>query len=113
MGRYARRKPRPLKEYAIIDQETIDLIPTEIPPSGLTISQIKTDTDIADALTKKHTNSQDHSHTNKTTLDSYDQTNVNLSDAITKRHTSGGDQGLDSGGANAVTTDTDKDSLHA
>jgi hypothetical protein len=64
MGRYAIRELHPLSEIAVIDQATIDLIASEIPPSGLTISQVKADTDIADSLTKKH------SHTNKTTLDS-------------------------------------------
>ncbi len=45
--------------------------------SDLTLTQVKSDSDIADSLTKKHSNSLDH--------------------------TSGTDQGLDAGGTNAVT----------
>jgi len=60
MGRYAKRDPRPLTEIAIIDQATIDLIASEIPPSGLTIGEVKADTDIADSLTKKHSLGSDN-----------------------------------------------------
>lgn len=60
MGRYAKRDPRPLAEIAIIDQETIEQIVSQIPPSGLTISQVKADTDIADSLTKKHAPTSDN-----------------------------------------------------
>jgi len=34
------------------------------------LSSVKADTDIADAISKKHSNSLDHSHSNKSTLDS-------------------------------------------
>jgi len=57
---YASEDPRPLSEIAIIDQETIDLIAAQVPPGGLTINQIKSDTDIADSLTKKHTSGSDN-----------------------------------------------------
>jgi hypothetical protein len=60
MGRYAKRELHPLSEIAVIDQATIDLIASEIPPSGLTISQVKADTDIADSLTKKHSAGSDN-----------------------------------------------------
>jgi hypothetical protein len=60
MGRYAKRQPRPLKEIAIIDPETISQIAAEIPPSGLTLSQVKSDTDIADSLSKKHSSGSDN-----------------------------------------------------
>jgi hypothetical protein len=33
-----------------------------------------------------HSNSLDHSHSNKTTLDGYNQSNLDISDAITKKH---------------------------
>jgi hypothetical protein len=43
---------------------------TENPPQGgLTIEEIKADLEIADSLVKRHSNSPDHSHTNKTILD--------------------------------------------
>ena len=57
---YASRDPRPLAEIAIIDQDTIDWIAAQVPPGGLTISQIKADTDIADSLTKKHASGSDN-----------------------------------------------------
>ena len=37
--------------------------------STLTLSAVKSDTDIADAISKKHSNSLDHSHSNKSDLD--------------------------------------------
>ncbi len=44
-----------------------------------------------------------HNHANKTLLDSYTQSEANLADAVSKKHNQGTDQGLDTGGANAVT----------
>ena len=38
-----------------------------------------------------------HSHSNKTTLDSYDQTNANLSDAVSKKHTANTDTQFNNG----------------
>lgn len=57
---YAGQVKKPLNEIAIIDQETIDAIAAQVPPGGLTIDQIKADTAIADAISKKHSNSNDH-----------------------------------------------------
>lgn len=54
MGIYASRDLLPLSKVAIIDQETIDDIAARVPAGGLTIDQIKADTSIADAITKKH-----------------------------------------------------------
>lgn len=54
MSGYASRDPKPLGEIAIIDQATIDAIAAQVPGGGLTIDQIKADTSIADAITKKH-----------------------------------------------------------
>jgi hypothetical protein len=79
------------------------------PSNAVNLATVKEDSDIADSISKRHSNTLDHSHSNKTLLDSYDQTNVNLADAVTKKHsntpdhTQGTDQGLDNGGANAVT----------
>ena len=63
-----------------------------------TLVAVKADTDIADAITKKHTQGtdpNDHSHTNKALLDAYAQTEANLADAVTKKHTQNADSDLD------------------
>ncbi len=44
-----------------------------------------------------------HEHANKALLDSYTQTEADLATAVTDMHVQGTDQGLDTGGANAVT----------
>ena len=49
-------------------------------------SYTQTEVNLADAVSKRHSNSLDHSHSNKTLLDSYTQTEVNLADAVTKKH---------------------------
>lgn len=49
-------------------------------------SSISTAAEVKDAANKRHSNSLDHDHANKSTLDTYDQTNVNLTDAVTKKH---------------------------
>jgi hypothetical protein len=81
------------------------------PPSGgVTIDQVKADIDIADSLSKKHSNTldhsnaSDHSHSNKSTLDGYTQSEVNLADAVTKRHSNSNDhvQGSDNETATTV-----------
>jgi hypothetical protein len=59
-------------------------------------SYTQTEVNIADAVTKRHSNSLDHSHSNKTLLDSYAQTEVNLSDAVTKKHSHSNQTLLDS-----------------
>lgn len=48
--------PRPVE----LTSQQLASIAAQIPPSGLTISQIKADTDIADSISKKHSNSTDH-----------------------------------------------------
>ncbi len=58
--------------------------------------------DVKDAVTKKHSNSLDHSHANKATLDSYTQTEANLADAVTKKHSNS----LDHSHANKATLDS-------
>lgn len=70
---YASRDLKPLSEIAIIDQETIDAIAAQVPSGGLTIEQIKADTSIADAITKKHSNASDHSNSNDHAARSDDQ----------------------------------------
>jgi hypothetical protein len=74
MSRYASNDPKPLSKIAVIDSAAIEEITSGLnipgavsdylvahPPSGgLTIDQIKADTSIADAITKKHSNSNDH-----------------------------------------------------
>lgn len=71
---FASRDIQPLSKIAIIDQAAIDQMTSGLdipgavsdyliahPPSGgLTIDQIKADTSIADAITKKHSNTSDH-----------------------------------------------------
>jgi hypothetical protein len=55
-------------------------------------TQTATVVDIADAVSKRHSNSLDHSnsgdhsHSNKSTLDTYSQTNADIADAVSKRH---------------------------
>jgi len=51
-----------------------------------TLAAVKADTDIADSLAKKHSNSLDHSHANKAILDTYTQTEIDLADAVSKKH---------------------------
>ena len=46
--------------------------------------------EIEDAINKRHT------HSNKSLLDSYDQTNTNIADAVTKKHSHGNKSLLDS-----------------
>lgn len=83
------------------------------PSNAVALSTVKADTDIASAISLKHSNSLDHASgsdnqdlsglVNKETGKSL------VADAeITKIHTSGTDQGLDSGGANAVTASQTK-----
>ena len=63
-----------------------------------TLVEVKADADVADAITKKHTqgtDTNDHSHANKALLDTYAQTEVNLADAVTKKHTQNADTDLD------------------
>jgi hypothetical protein len=91
MGRYAGKVLRPLSELAVIDQSTIDLIVSSIPSDptpreGVTLLQVKTDTEIASTITLKHSNSLDHSHTNKTTLDTYSQSETDLASAVSLKH---------------------------
>jgi hypothetical protein len=62
------------------------VISAHAPSDAVNLATIKADTDIADAISKKHSNSLDHNHSNKSTLDTYTQTEVNLSDAVIKRH---------------------------
>jgi hypothetical protein len=51
---YAGKVKFPLNEIVIVDSQTISEIAALVPPGGLSISQIKADTDIADAIGKKH-----------------------------------------------------------
>ncbi len=59
---------------------------------GEALVAAKADSDIASAISLKHSNSfdhsnsLDHSHANKTLLDTYTQTEVNLADAVSKKH---------------------------
>jgi len=71
---YASKDPQPLSTIAVIDSAAIeqmtagldipgavsDYLTVNPPTGGLTIDQIKADTEIADAITKKHSNSNDH-----------------------------------------------------
>lgn len=57
-----------------------------------TLTAVKADADVSSAISLKHSNTLDHSnaadhgHSNKSTLDTYDQSNANISDAVTKKH---------------------------
>jgi hypothetical protein len=53
------RKKRSLSDIAEIDQETIEQIAAQV-PGGLTIDQIKADSDIADSISKKHASGSDN-----------------------------------------------------
>jgi hypothetical protein len=76
----------------LVEPIVTDYLEENPPAGGLTIEEIKADTDIADSLTKKHSNSldhsnsQDHGHSNKSTLDAYTQSESNLADAVSKKH---------------------------
>jgi len=71
-------------EYHASTSHTIDGVDAGTVIAGkATLAEVKADTDVADAISKKHSNTLDHANT----LD----------------HTQGTDQGLDTGGANAVT----------
>ena len=41
---------------------------------------------VQDTIAKRHSNSLDHTHSNKALLDTYTQTEANLADAVTKKH---------------------------
>jgi hypothetical protein len=62
------------------------------PSDAVALATVKADTDIASAISLKHSNSldhsnaSDHSHSNKTTLDSYTQTEANLASAVSLKH---------------------------
>jgi len=64
------------------------------------------ESDLSDAVAKKHT------HSNKSLLDTYDQTNANIKDAVNKRHTQNTDQYLDYGGSNQVAASDVKDAVN-
>ena len=55
-------------------------------PTLLTLPTVKADTDIASAITLKHSNSADHSHTNKTDLDNYTPDSFEPFDAAIQLH---------------------------
>jgi hypothetical protein len=74
--------------------------------SDLTLTQVKNDVDIADAISEKHPNTLDHSHSNKSTLDTYDQTNANLTDAVNKKHSNSLDHASGSDAETAATIST-------
>jgi hypothetical protein len=58
MGLFASKVKRPLSEIAIIDEEIIANIAGQV-PGGLTINQIKSDSEISDAIEKKHASHSD------------------------------------------------------
>ena len=97
-------------------------------------SYTQTEANLADAVSKKHTQGTDqyldygganevsaidakdavdkkHSHANKALLDTYTQSEVNLADAVTKKHEQNKDQYLDQGGANQVSAADAKDAV--
>lgn len=90
--KYASREKPKLKDIAIIDEETINEIATKVSvaPNGpsspsLTIDQVKADSQIASAISLKHSNSNDHApHSDDQSLSGYVQTDDSrLSDART------------------------------
>lgn len=57
---YAKRTLKPLNKVAIIDSETIAAIAALVPGGGITLSQVKADTDIASAISLKHASGSDN-----------------------------------------------------
>jgi len=81
-------------DYSDAEEEKLGGIET----GAVSLNTVKSDSDIADAISKKHSNfldhsnsldhsnNLDHSHSNKSVLDTYDQTNINITDAVNKKH---------------------------
>lgn len=61
------------------------------PSNAVALSTVKADVDIEDAIGKKHANTSDHSHSNKSTLDTYTQTETNLASAVSLKHSNSTD----------------------
>lgn len=71
--------------------------------SKTTLAAVKSDVDVASAISLKHDGAaQDAVIAGKTTLAAV-KADVDVANAISKAHTAGTDQGLDTGGVNAIT----------
>jgi hypothetical protein len=74
-------------------------ITIEINGQGITLATVKADTDIADAISKKHTQNSDTKLASGT---ANEVTATNAKSAVDLKHIQGTDQGLDAGGSNQI-----------